>query len=63
MNPTKILLALLATLPLAACMDDPYRSLYDGIRNRNELKKTPIERANYPSPSYDEYKRERDKQE
>lgn len=62
MNPTKILLALLATLSLAACTDDPYRSLYDGIRNRNESKKTPIERANSPSPSYDEYKRERDKQ-
>ena len=58
---SRIACALLAAMLLAAC-DDPYRSLYDGIKNRNESKRTPLERANSPVPSYDQYKRERDQQ-
>ena len=54
-------LALLLAMLLAAC-DDPYRSLYDGIKNRNDAKRTPVERANSPMPSYDQYKRERENQ-
>jgi len=41
---------------------DPSRNLYEGIRIHNESMKTPEERAASPrSPSYDEYKKERDK--
>ena len=55
----KVFLALLATLSLMAC-SDPYRNLYDGIKNNNDAKRSPNERAMTPTPSYDEYKKERE---
>jgi hypothetical protein len=43
---------------------EPSRNLYEGIQMRNEIKKSPEERANSPhTPSYDQYRKERDKQE
>jgi hypothetical protein len=55
----KWILVLLAALSLTACAD-PARNLYDGIRNNNDAKKTPSERAMTPTPTYDEYKKERE---
>jgi hypothetical protein len=55
---TVLLLGLL--LVLAGCAD-PYRAMYEGIMNRNEAKRTPNERALKPTPSYDEYKKERER--
>jgi hypothetical protein len=52
------LVTIMAGLMLAGC-DDPARSLYDGIRNNNEAHRTPQQREMRPSPSYDEYTRER----
>ncbi len=52
-------LILLTALLLAACAD-PYRNLYDGIQNNNDAKRSPSERAISPTPSYDEYKKERE---
>jgi hypothetical protein len=52
----------LATLLAAACTTDPYRGLYDGIKNSNDAKRSPSERAVSPAPSYDSYKKERDRQ-
>jgi hypothetical protein len=57
----KYLLALLIALVLGACTD-PARNLYNGIKASNDAKKTPEERAQSPTPSYDEYKKERDAQ-
>jgi len=51
---------LFLTALLAACGGDPYRGVYEGIQNRNDSMKTPIERATSPSPSYDVYKKERE---
>ncbi|ADE12434.1 hypothetical protein [Sideroxydans lithotrophicus] len=56
----KRILPLIVVLLLAACGEDPYRGLYDGIKSNNDAKRTPTERANSPAPSYDEYKKERD---
>jgi hypothetical protein len=56
------LLILLSCGSLSACGNDPYQGYYEGIKNQNELKKTPQERAMNPSPSYDTYKKERDTQ-
>jgi hypothetical protein len=50
---------LLVALLLAAC-SDPSRNLYDGIKSNNEAKRSPNERSASPSPSYDEYKKERE---
>jgi hypothetical protein len=55
----KSLFVLLAMLSLTACAD-PARNLYDGIKANNEAKKSPGERAMTPTPSYDEYKKERE---
>jgi hypothetical protein len=57
----RYLLALLIALTLTACAD-PARNLYDGIKIGNDAKRTPDERAISPTPSYDEYKKERDTQ-
>jgi hypothetical protein len=46
-------------LLLVAC-SDPSRNLYDGIKNNNDAKRSPTERAMKPTPSYDEYKKERE---
>jgi hypothetical protein len=55
----KYLLILLTALLLAACAD-PYRNLYDGIQTNNDAKRSPQERAISPTPSYDEYQKERE---
>jgi uncharacterized lipoprotein YmbA len=54
----KRFLFLLVALLLAAC-SDPSRNLYDGIQNNKDAKRSPSERAMTPTPSYDEYKKER----
>lgn len=51
---------LLTALLLAACTNDPYQGIYEGIKSNNDAKRTPTERATAPVPSYDEYKKERD---
>jgi hypothetical protein len=57
------IMIILAGLLLAAC-SDPYRNLYQGVKMRNEMGKTPEERATSPQqPSYDQYKKEREQQE
>ena len=57
----KRILFLLAVLGLAvvAC-SDPYRRIYENMRSVRDSKRTPAERAIAPSPSYDEYKKERE---
>ena len=55
----KRLLVLPIALLLVACAD-PARNLYDGIKNNNDAKRSPSDRAMSPTPSYDEYKRERE---
>lgn len=54
---------LLLTILLAACANDPYRNVYENIKRRNEAMKSPIERVISPTPSYDAYKKERERQE
>lgn len=51
---------LLSVLVLSACAD-PARNLYEGIKSNNDARRTPGERAITPAPSYDEYKKEREK--
>ncbi len=52
---------MLAGLLLTAC-SDPVRNLYQGIKMRNEMGKTPEERATSPQPpTYDQYKKERER--
>ncbi len=55
----KRILLVLTALLLAAC-SDPSRNLYNGIKNNNDAKRSPTERAMTPTPSYDEYKKERE---
>jgi hypothetical protein len=50
----------IAILLLAACSEDPSRNLYEGIKGSNDAKRTPNDRAISPSPSYDDYKKERE---
>jgi len=57
----KIVLATLSFLMLSACSSDPYQGLYEGIKQQNESRKTPQEKAMTPAPSYDTYKTEREK--
>ncbi len=54
-------LAVLAGIALSACGSDPFQNLYEGIKSQNESRRTPQERAMTPAPSYDEYKKEREK--
>jgi hypothetical protein len=56
----KRILLLLAVLGLAAACSDPYRRIYENMRSVRDSKRTPAERAISPSPSYDEYKKERE---
>jgi hypothetical protein len=58
-EPMNRFLFLLFSLLLAAC-SDPARNLYDGIKTNNDAKRSPTERAMTPTPSYDEYKKERE---
>ncbi|MDP2805803.1 MAG: hypothetical protein Q8O24_07650 [Gallionellaceae bacterium] len=57
----KIVLATLSCLMLSACSSDPYQGLYEGIKQQNESRRTPQEKAMTPAPSYDNYKNEREK--
>ncbi|MFM2397520.1 MAG: hypothetical protein RLZZ144_770 [Pseudomonadota bacterium] len=43
---------------LAACTS--YQAIYGGIKNNNDAQRTPNERANNPTPTYDQYKKFRD---
>lgn len=52
---------LVLTGVIAASCADPSRNLYNGIKMRNESMQTPEERAASPTPSYDQYRKERDK--
>lgn len=47
---------LLALLMLAGCAD-PAHNLYEGIRQSNDAKRTPMERATQPTPDHDSYLR------
>ena len=52
----------LVCLAFAACTSDPFQGIYEAIKNRNEALKTPAERATSPpTPSYDAYKKERER--
>ena len=55
----KRILLVLTALLLTAC-SDPARNLYNVIKNNNDAKRSPTERAMTPTPSYDEYKKERE---
>jgi hypothetical protein len=55
----KRIIFLSAALLLVAC-SDPSRNLYEGIKTSNDAKRSPTERAMTPTPSYDEYKKERE---
>lgn len=55
----RFLLVVFAALLLTACAD-PERNLYEGIKGHSDAKRTPNERAISPTPSYDEYKKERE---
>ena len=52
------LLALSALLLLAGCAD-PARNLYEGIKQSNDAKRTPMERAMTPAPDYEQYRKDR----
>lgn len=54
-------LLLLAGIMLPACSGDPLQGLYEGIKAQNESRRTPQERALTPVPSYDAYRKEREK--
>jgi len=58
---SKIALTVLSCFLLAACSSDPYQGLYEGIKQQNESRRTPQEKAMTPAPSYDSYKTEREK--
>jgi hypothetical protein len=55
----KYILILAGALMLNACAD-PARNLYDGIQSNRDIQRSPSERAMTPTPSYDEYKKERE---
>ena len=47
---------------LAACSNNVNRGLYEGFKSQNDGYKTPNERVTSPpAPSYDVYKKERDR--
>jgi hypothetical protein len=48
--------ALSALLLLAGCAD-PAHNLYEGIKQSNDAKRTPMERATQPAPDYDTYRK------
>jgi len=57
MSTTKLLVGFLLFSGLSACTS--YQAIYEGIKNNNDAQRTPNERATNPSPSYDQYKKER----
>lgn len=56
----KRILVSMTVLLLAACSGDPFQGLYEGIQANKDAKRSPNERAMAPTPSYDQYKKERD---
>jgi hypothetical protein len=47
-------LALCFLLVLTGCAD-PARNLYEGIKQNNDARRTPMERSIQPAPDYDTY--------
>ena len=41
-------------------MAAPYRGMYEAVKSRNESTQTPAERSVTPTPSYDQYQKERE---
>ena len=54
-----ILLILAAVLGFTAC-GDLYKRIYENTRSVQNSRRTPAERAVSPTPSYDQYKKERE---
>ena len=51
----------LLLIPLvAACGADPYKRVYENIKNREDNFKSPGERALTPTPNYEIYRKERE---
>jgi hypothetical protein len=50
-------LAALSVLLLLAGCADPAHNLYEGIKQSNDAKRTPLERATQPAPDYDSYRK------
>lgn len=51
----------LLLIPLVvACGGDPYKRVYDNIKNREDNFKSPGERALTPTPNYEIYRKERE---
>ena len=53
-------LTMLACFALSACGSAPYRGMYEAIKSRNESTQPPAERSVTPTPSYDQYQKERE---
>jgi len=51
---------LVILLLVSGCKGDPYRRVYETIKNRDDGFKTPAERALSPTPNYGTYRTERD---
>lgn len=58
----KRLLFLLTALLLSACSSNPFKDMYESIMHQIDVKRTPMERQAAPTPSYDQYKKEREQQ-
>ena len=54
----KMRILLIILIFISGCAD-PYRAVYEGVKNRDEALRSPIDRAVKPIPSYDQYQRER----
>lgn len=50
----------LATLLMAGCSSNTNRAIYESIKTQNEINKSPAERAMTATPSYSDYKKERE---
>lgn len=55
----KLIWLILAVLVFAAC-GNLYQRFYENTRSVRDSRRSPAERAIAPSPSYDQYKRERE---
>lgn len=58
--PSNINMIILLTIALSGCGSDPYRGMYEAVKSRNESTQTPAERSVTPTPSYDQYQKERE---
>lgn len=57
----KYFISLLLAFTLSAgCSGKMNRAFYEGIKTQNEAKKTPAEHAMAPTPSFDNYRKERE---